>query len=130
VVCIFAYYGVDYYPITGQAFVDDSRWQRRTLDSLLLTIFTGSLFAFGHPHKVFSRLKVKLLRSLVADHSGLFATLAADALCGCASNDLFGPRQLGWQLLPARMIARRFKRQLQLVALALGLYFGAANSRL
>jgi hypothetical protein len=33
---------------------------------LLLTIFTGSLFAFGHPHKVFSRLNVKLLRSLVA----------------------------------------------------------------
>ena len=39
-----------------------------------------------------ARLNVKLLRSLVADHSGLFATLAADALCGCASNDLFGPR--------------------------------------
>jgi hypothetical protein len=108
VIRVFAHYGVDHHPITGQAFVDDPGWQRRGLHSLLLTIFTGSLFAFGHPHKVFSRLDVKLLRSLVADHSGLFATLAADALFGCASNDLFGPRQLRRQLLPARMLARRF----------------------
>jgi len=79
---------------------------------------------------VFSRLDVKLLRTLVANHSGLFATFAADALFGCASNDLFGPRQLGWQLLPTRMLACGFKRQLQLFPLTLGLYFGSANSRL
>ena len=75
---------------------DDPGWQRRRVYSLLLTIFTGSFFAFGHSHKVFSRLDVKLLRTLVTDHSGLFATLTADALFGRASNDLFGPRQLGW----------------------------------
>jgi hypothetical protein len=66
----------------------------------------------------------------VADHSGLFATIAATALFGCASNELFGSRQLRWQLLPARMLARRFKRQLQLFPLALVLDFGPADSRL
>jgi hypothetical protein len=34
VVRVFAHYGVDYHPITGQAFVDDPGWQRRRLYSL------------------------------------------------------------------------------------------------
>jgi hypothetical protein len=33
----------------------------------LLTIFTGSLFAFGYPHEVFSRLDIELLGGLVAN---------------------------------------------------------------
>jgi len=80
---VFAYYRVDHHPITGQAFIDDPGWQRRRLHSLFFARFTRSFLALGHSHKVLSRLDVKLLRSLVADHSRLFATLAADALLGC-----------------------------------------------
>jgi hypothetical protein len=84
--------------------------QWRALHSLLFTIFTGSLLAFGHPHEVFSRFDIELLSGLVADAISLFATLAADALFRCTSNDLFYPGQIRWQFLPARMFARLLER--------------------
>ena len=59
---------------------------------MLLTVLTGSLLAFDHPHEILSRLDIELFRTLVADALSLFATLAADALFGCASNDLLYPR--------------------------------------
>ena len=61
------------------------------------------------PSKV-SWLDIELLRSLVADHSCLFATVATDALFRCASYDLFYPRQIRWQFLAARMFARLLER--------------------
>jgi hypothetical protein len=81
----------------------------------------NSLLAFGHSHKVFGRLNIKLFRSLVADHRRFFAALAADALIGCAGDDLFDPRQLRRQLLPTGMFARFLKWQLQLLTLTFGL---------
>ena len=90
-VSVFAYHRVDHRPITGQAFVDDPGWQRRGLYSLFFARLTGAFLAFGHPDKVFSRLDIELFRTLVADEHGLFATLAADALIGCAADDLFDP---------------------------------------
>jgi len=95
-VSVFAYHRVNHHSITGQAFVDDPSWQRRGLYSLFFASFTGPFLTFGHPDKVFSRLDIELFRTLVADHSGLLATLAADALLRRASNDLFGPRQIRW----------------------------------
>src|SRR5271156_5122081 len=112
-VSVFADHRVNHHSITGQAFVDDPAWQRGGLDSLFFASLTGAFLAFGHPDKVFGRLDIELFRTLVADHRGLVTTLAADALFRRASNDLFSPGQLGWELLPARMLARRFKRQLQ-----------------
>ena len=38
VIRIFAHYGIDHHPITGQAFIDDPGWQRRRLYSLFLGI--------------------------------------------------------------------------------------------
>jgi hypothetical protein len=96
VVSVFAYHRVKHHPITGQAFVDDPGWQRRGLYSLFFASFTGALLAFGHPDKVFSRLEIELFRTLVADHGGLLATLAADALFRRADSELFGPRQIRW----------------------------------
>jgi hypothetical protein len=55
-------------------------------------------------------LDIELLTLLVTDDNGLFATVAADALFRSTGNDLFGPRQIRWQLLPARMFARGSKR--------------------
>jgi len=103
VICVFADYRINHQPITGQAFIDDPARQRRTLDSLLFAAFTGSLLAFGHQHEVFGPFDIQLLRSLVADHARFFATLAADALVGCAGDDLFDPRQINWQLLATGM---------------------------
>jgi hypothetical protein len=109
-VSVFADHSVNHHSITGQTFVDDPGWQRRGLDSLFFASFTGPFLAFGHPDKVFSRLDIELFGTLLADHSGLVATLAADTLFRCADNDLFGPRQLRWQFLSTRMLPRRFKR--------------------
>ena len=104
-VCIFTYHRINHHPIAGQTFLDNPRGQRRTLDSLLLTGFTGSLLALSHPHEVFSRFDIELLSSLVADDGRLLAALAADALLRATSNDLLCPRQMRWQLLPTRMFA-------------------------
>jgi hypothetical protein len=38
VIRIFAHYGIDHHPITGQAFIDDPGWQRRRLYSLFLGV--------------------------------------------------------------------------------------------
>ena len=111
-VCVFAYYRVDHYPITGQAFVDDPGWQRRRLYPLFFARFTGTFLALGHSYKVFSGLDVKLLGSLIADDDSIFAALTAVALIGGAGHHLFNSWQLCWQLLPARMLARGFKGQL------------------
>jgi hypothetical protein len=64
-----------------------------------------------HPYKVFCRLDIKLFRTLVADYARFFAALAADALIGCAGDDLFHSWQLRRQLLPPGMFARLLKRQ-------------------
>jgi hypothetical protein len=48
-------------------------------------------------------------------------------LIGGAGDHLFDSWQLCWQLLPARLLARRLKGQLQLFPLALGLDFGAVD---
>jgi len=45
------------------------------------------------------RLDIELFRTLVADAISLFATLAADALFGCASNDLHPSQSLPIQCL-------------------------------
>jgi hypothetical protein len=90
VICVLAHYRVDHQPITGQAFVNDPGRQRRTLHSLFFAPFTDSLLAFGHLYKVFGRLDIELFRSLVADDDSFFAALAADALIGCAGDDLVG----------------------------------------
>jgi len=57
----------------------------------IVLLVLRTLLVLGHSRKVFSRLDVKLLRALIADHRGLFATLAADALLGCARDELFYP---------------------------------------
>src|SRR5215471_3781028 len=110
---IFAHDRVNNDPIAGQAFIDDPRRQRRTLDSLFFASFAGALFTLGYPHKVLSRLDIELLRALVADHHRLFTTVTADTLIGSAGNDLFFPGQLGWQLLPTGMFACRRRSQWQ-----------------
>jgi hypothetical protein len=104
---ILAHDRVDNDSIAGQAFIDNPRRQRRTLDSLFFASFAGALLTFDHPHKVFGRFDVELFRSFVADQRCFFATLTADASFWCASNDLFFPGQMGWQLLPAGMFACR-----------------------
>jgi hypothetical protein len=110
VIGIFAYYRIDYHSIASQTFLDDPCWQRCTLDSLLFTALTGSLFPLAYPHEVFGRFDIELLTLLVTDDSRLSATVAADTLFRPTGNDLFDPRQLRWQLLPARMFAHCSKR--------------------
>ena len=107
---IFADHRIDYHPISGQTFLDDPWWQRRTLDSLLFTSFTSPLLAFDHSHEVLSRFDIKLFSRLVADQRSLFATLAANALLWGTSNDLFSPGQIARQFLTTRMFARCFER--------------------
>ena len=109
-VSVFADHCVDDHPIAGQTFLDNPWRQRRGLDSLLFTSFTGSFLAFGHPHEVFRRFDIELLGRLVTDLNGLLATVAADALFRGASNDLFDSGQIRRQFLPARMRAHRPER--------------------
>jgi hypothetical protein len=106
-----AHHRIDYDAITGQTFFDNTWRQWSTFDALFLAGFTGSLLAFGHPHEVFSRFDIELLSALVADQRRLFATVTADALLRCTSNDLFYPRQIRRQFLTARMFARLLERQ-------------------
>jgi hypothetical protein len=110
---IFADHRVNNDSIAGQAFINDPRRQGRTVDSPFFASFAGTLFTFGYPHKVSSRLDIELLRSFVANHRRAFAIVTADTLLGSAGNDLFFSGQLGWQLLPAGMFAcrRRFQWQ-------------------
>ena len=127
---IFAHYRINHHPITGQPFFDDPHRQRRTLHPLFFAGFAGTLLAFGDPHKVLCRFNVKLLCALVADHHRFLATFTGDTLLRATGNDLFDPRQLGWQLLAPGMLARFLERQFQLLALTLSFYFCTADSRL
>jgi hypothetical protein len=38
-------------PITSQAFIDDPRRQRRTLNSVFFRSFAGAFLALGYPYK-------------------------------------------------------------------------------
>jgi hypothetical protein len=100
---------------------------------VLLTGLAGALFALGHHHKVLGRLDLQVLALLIADDVGRPAALAADALFGRASDDPFDPGQMGRQLLPARVRARRRlgrPRRDEGFTLALGGHFGSTDPRL
>jgi len=109
VVCIFAYYGVDYYPITGQAFLNDPNRHRRAVNALFFTVFARTLFAHRHDHEVFGRFHIELLALLVTNHTVFFTAVAADTLFRGAGHDLFDARQVRRQFLTARMLPGLFE---------------------
>ena len=83
--------------------------ERARLATLLVDLLTAQEEAVDR-HDARFRFDIELLSRLVTDLSSLFATVAADTLFRCTSEELFYPWQIRWQLLAARMFARRLER--------------------
>ncbi len=73
-------------------------------NSLRDTSCTGALFALDHANEVHRGLNAQYFGLFVADQTGLGAALAAPALLGWASDDLFNMLQVCVQLLAAWML--------------------------
>src|SRR5258708_2385978 len=106
VISVFAHDGVDDDLIGNKTLVDDSYRQRSGLHALFFTLLllASPLLALGHFHVILGRLHLENFALFVADHHGLFSAVAAHALLRRAGNDLFHPRKIGRQRLPARML--------------------------
>src|SRR5580692_5361604 len=107
VIGIFAHDGVDDDLIGNQTLVDDACRQRSGLHPLLLTLhlLASPLLALGHFHVVLGPLHLENFAYVVADHHGFVSAVAAHALLRRAGHDLFHPRKIGRQRLPAGMRA-------------------------
>ena len=62
----------------------------------------GSLFALGHLHEVFGWFDIEYFTGFVSDDLLFFTADPANALLGCAWDDLFDPLQMRGQLLTPR----------------------------
>src|SRR5260370_11240923 len=101
---------VDHHPVTSEALLDDASRKRCTTDPTFFASLAGSLFALGHLHEVFGRFDIEYFTGFVTDDLFLLTANAANALLGCASDNLFDPLQMRGQLLTSGVFALFFSR--------------------
>ena len=119
---------VDHYPVTSQAFLDDALRKRCTTDSAFFASLASSLFALGHLDKVFGRFDLEYFTGFVTDDLFLLTADPANALLGCAWDDLFDSLQMPGQLLTSGMLALFFSRCRNRFALSLRCDFSVLDS--
>src|SRR4029077_19157878 len=99
---------VDHHPGTSKALLDDASRKRRTTDPTFFASLAGSLFALGHLDEVFGRFDIEYFSGFVTDDLFLFTANPANALLGCAWDDLFHSLQMRGQLLTSRNVCALF----------------------
>ena len=119
---------VDHHSVTSKTFLDDALRERCATDSALFASFAGSLFALGYLDEVFGRFDIEYFTGFVTDDLLLSTANPANALLGCAWDDLFDSLQMRGQLLTSRMFALFFYRcRDRLFALGFRFDFSAIN---
>ena len=119
--------GVDHHSVTSETFLDDALRERCATDPAFFASLAGSLFALGHLDKVLGRFDVEYFTRFVTDDLLLFTANPANALLGCACDDLFDSLQMRGQLLTTRMFALFFNRWRDRFALSFRFDFGAID---
>jgi hypothetical protein len=72
---------------------------RRALNTLFFATAAGALLALGHLDEVFGRFDIEYFAGFVTDDLFLFTANPANALLGCAWDDLLDSLQMRRQLL-------------------------------
>src|SRR3974377_1913516 len=119
---------VDPHPVTSEALLDDALRKRCATDSAFFASLASSLFALDHLDEVLGRLDIEYFTGLLSDDLFLLTANPANALLGCAWDDLFDALQMGGQLLTSGMYAFFFRRGGHRFALSFGLDVSAIDS--
>src|ERR1700720_3298455 len=101
---------IDHHSVTSKTFLDDAILKRCATDPAFFASLAGSLFALGQLHEVFGRFDIEYFTGFVTDDLFLLTANAANALLGCASDNLFDPLQMRGQLLTSGVFALFFSR--------------------
>src|SRR4029077_16235803 len=99
---------INHHSVTSKTFLDDGIRQRCPTDPAFFASLAGSLFALGHLHEVFGRFDIEYFTGFVTDDLFLFTANPANALLGCAWDDLFHSLQMRGQLLTSRNVCALF----------------------
>src|SRR6516162_3028160 len=119
---------VDHHPVTSEALLDDALRKRCATDSAFFASLASSLFALGHLDEVFGWFDIEYFTGLVSDELFLLTANPANALLGCAWDDLFDSLQMLRQLLASGMCALFFSRGGHRFALSFCFDFSAIDS--
>ena len=114
--------------VTAKTFLDDAILEWCATDPAFFASLAGSLFALGHLHEVFGRFDIEYFTGFVSDDLLLFTANPANALFGCAWEDLFDSLQMRGQLLTTRMCPLFFSRCRDRFALSFRFDFSAIDS--
>src|SRR5260370_39415100 len=80
---------INHHSVTAKTFLDDPILERCATDPAFFASLAGSLFALGHLHEVFGRFDIEYFTGFVSDDLLFFTANPANALFGCARDDLF-----------------------------------------
>src|SRR5258705_13078812 len=119
--------GIDPQSVTSEAFLDDALREWCATGPAFFASLAGSLFALGHLDKVFGRFDIENFTRFVTDDLLFFTAIPANALLGCAWDDLFHSLQMRGQLLTTRTFALFFSRWLDRFALSFSFDFSAID---
>src|SRR6266436_3374592 len=119
---------VNHHSVTSKTFLDDAFRKRCATNPAFFASLAGSLFALGHLDEVFGRFDIEYFTGFVTDDLFLLTANPANALLGCAWDDLFDPLQMRGQLLTSGMFALFFCRCRDRLTLSFRFDFNAIDA--